>query len=97
MSSKPFSVGIIGYGLSAKIFHIPFITYLPEFNLHAIVQRNPKADDDAEKDRPGIRVYRSVDDLVKDEMVDVVVVTAAPDHHFLLSQQALSAGKHGKH
>lgn len=96
MSSKKFNVGIIGYGLSAKIFHIPFITYVPELNLHAIVQRSPKPDDDAEKDHPGVKSYRSIEDLLKDEIVDVVVVTTAPDQHFPLTKQALEAGKHGQ-
>lgn len=97
MSSKKFQVGIIGYGLSAKIFHIPFITFVSDFNLYAIVQRTPHPDNDAEKDRPGVRIYRSVDELVKDEKVDIVVVTATPDQHFALTKQALEAGKHGEH
>ncbi|KAJ2969734.1 hypothetical protein NQ176_g8515 [Zarea fungicola] len=37
MAGKTFNVGVIGYGLSAKVFHIPFITVLPQFKLHAIV------------------------------------------------------------
>ncbi len=97
MSSKKFHVGIIGYGLSAKIFHIPFVTYVSELSLHAIVQRSPKPENDAEKDHPGVKVYRFVDDLLKDETVDVVIVTAAPEQHFPLTKQALEAGKHGKH
>ncbi|ERF68373.1 hypothetical protein EPUS_06789 [Endocarpon pusillum Z07020] len=94
MSARKFNVGIIGYGLSAKIFHIPFVTYVPELNLHAIVQRSPKPDNDARKDHPGVQIYPSVDDLCQDEMVDVVIVTTAPDQHFPLAKQALEAGKH---
>lgn len=96
MSSQKFNFGIIGYGFSAKIFHIPFITYVPELNLHAIVQRSPKPDNDAEKDHPGVKIHRSVVDLMNDEKVDVVVVTTAPDQHFSLAKQALEAGKHGE-
>jgi predicted dehydrogenase len=95
MSSKTFRVGVIGYGLSAKIFHIPFILAVPEFRLHAIVQRSPKANDDAEKDHPGVKIYRSVEDLVHDAELDVVTVTAAPDTHFSLAKLALEGGKHG--
>lgn len=97
MSSRKFEVGIIGYGLSAKIFHLPFITCIPQLHLYAIVQRTPKPDNDAEKDFPGLKVYRSVDELLSDEKVDVVVVTAVPDQHFTLTQRALLAGKHGEH
>ena len=97
MSSRKFNAGVIGYGLSAKIFHLPFITCVPELHLYAIVQRTPKPDDDAEKDLPGIKVYRSVDDLLEDGEVDIVIVTAAPNQHFSLTQQVLMAGKHGEY
>lgn len=96
MSSKRFNVGIIGYGLSAKTFHIPFLNHVPELDLYAIVQRSSGPDNDAEQDHPGIKIYRSVHDLVKDEKVDLVIVTAAPDQHFPLTKQALEAGKHGE-
>jgi len=39
MASNQYSVGVIGYGLSAKVFHIPLISVVPEFKLYAIVQR----------------------------------------------------------
>ena len=95
MSSKPFNVGIIGYGMSAKVFHIPLISVVPDFKLYAIVQRHPKPDDDVERDHPGIRSYRSTEEMVKDEEVDVVVVTTIPDTHFELTKLALENGKHG--
>ena len=95
MASKPYNVGVIGYGMSAKVFHIPFIKVVPEFKLHAVVQRHPKPEDDAEKDHPGIKSYRSAEDLVKDGEVHVVVVTTVPDTHVELTKLALENGKHG--
>ena len=96
MSSNSYNVGVIGYGMSAKVFHIPLITHVPEFKLYAVVQRNPKPDDDAEKDHPGIKSYRSTEEMVKDEDVHVVVVTTVPGTHFELAKLALEGGKHGK-
>ena len=95
MASKFYNVGIIGYGMSAKVFHIPFIEAVPDFKLFAVVQRNPKPSDDAEKDHPGIKSYRSTEELVKDKEVDVVVVTTIPDTHVELTKLALESGKHG--
>ncbi|PGH20361.1 hypothetical protein AJ80_03629 [Polytolypa hystricis UAMH7299] len=94
MTSKPFNVGVIGYGFSAKIFHIPFINAVPELKLYAVVQRTPKMDDDAENDFPGIKSYRSTEDMVKDPAVDAVVVTTTPDSHLALAKLAIEAGKH---
>ena len=96
MSSNPYNVGVIGYGMSAKVFHIPLIEHVPEFKLYAVVQRNPKPDDDAEKDHPSIKSYRSTEEMVKDADVHVVVVTTVPDTHFALTKLALEGGKHGQ-
>lgn len=85
---------MVGYGLSAKVFHIPLILTVPEFTLHAIVQRSPKPDDDAEKDHRGVKAYRSIDDIVKDEKLEVIVLTTSPDTHFAMAKLALEAGKH---
>lgn len=92
--SKVFNVGVVGYGLSAKIFHIPFINASKAFKLHSIVQRSPKPEDDASKDWPDTKSYRSIDDLVKDQEVDVVVLTTTPATHFALASQAMKAKKH---
>ncbi|KAJ5184006.1 hypothetical protein N7492_001622 [Penicillium capsulatum] len=94
MASKTWNVGVIGYGFSAKIFHIPFVEQIPELKLHAVVQRTPKPDDDAEKDHPGVKSYRTTEELVQDSAVDIVIVTTAPDSHFALCKLALEAGKH---
>jgi len=94
MSSRRYNAGVIGYGLSAKVFHIPLLLVVPEFKLHAIVQRSPKPEDNAEEDHPGVKVWRSADEMVKDEELDVVIVTTAPDTHLSLAKLALEAGKH---
>jgi hypothetical protein len=41
MTTTPIKVGIIGYGSSATLFHIPFIPFIlpnPSLKLHAILQ-----------------------------------------------------------
>lgn len=95
MASKYYKVGIIGYGFSAKTFHIPFITQVPELSLSAVVQRTPKPDDDVEKDHPGVKGYRSAEEMVRAGEVDVVVITTAPDSHFGLAKLVLEGGMHG--
>lgn len=95
MASKTWNIGVVGYGFSAKIFHIPFVQEVPELKLYAVVQRTPKPDDDAEKDHPGIKSYRTTEEMVKDAGVEVVIITTAPDSHFELAKLALESGKHG--
>lgn len=95
MTSKTWNIGVVGYGFSAKTFHIPFVQEVPELKLYAVVQRTPKPDDDAEKDHPGIKSYRTTEEMVQDAGVDVVIITTAPDSHFELAKLALESGKHG--
>ncbi|KAK3680155.1 hypothetical protein LTR78_000532 [Recurvomyces mirabilis] len=95
MSTQPFNVAIVGYGMSAKVFHIPLVRALSkDFKLYGIVQRSPKAGDDASTDHPGAKAWNSVGDVYRDTAVDVVVVTSIPETHFEMCKAALQAGKH---
>ncbi|KAH8647352.1 NAD binding Rossmann fold oxidoreductase [Xylariales sp. PMI_506] len=90
-----FEVGIIGYGSSARTFHIPFIQASPAFRLHSILQRHSKLQKpDAAKDLLNVRVYRSLDDLLQDDQVQVVIITTPPASHLDLATAALKANKH---
>lgn len=93
-TSPPYKVGVVGYGLSAKIFHIPFILDSPAFTLHGIVQRSPTPQNSASADHPSSKIYKSADELIADPDVQVVVLTTAPDSHFELASAAIKAGKH---
>ncbi|KAF5244419.1 hypothetical protein FOXYS1_15252, partial [Fusarium oxysporum] len=91
MSGKTFNVGVVGYGMSAKIFHIPFLTQTPQFKLHAIVQRSPKEGNSAPADYPDIKHYTDYKDLFADSAVDLVVISTPPNNHFELTKAALEA------
>lgn len=96
MATKTYKVGIIGYGLSAKVFHIPFVNAVADFEFYAVVQRNPQAGNDATKDWPNIKSYRSTEEMVQDAEVDIVIVTTTPETHLELATLALKANKHGE-
>ncbi|KAK7953062.1 oxidoreductase [Apiospora saccharicola] len=93
-SSKQFNVGVVGYGMSAKIFHIPFIKATPSLKLHSIVQRSPKPNDSAPADYPELQHHTSLDSLLADPELDVVILCTTPPTHFAFATQALEAGKH---
>ena len=94
MSTKRYNVGIVGYGMSAKVFHIPLIQVLPDnFKLYAIVQRSPHPNNDCSKDHPTTKHYSNTDDLLKDPAVDVVIITTTPPSHHEICKAALHAGK----
>ncbi|KAI4143618.1 MAG: hypothetical protein LQ341_002875 [Variospora aurantia] len=94
MAARTHNVAIIGYGLSAKVFHVPLIEAVPELKLHSIVQRHPQPDNDASKDHPNTKIYHAAKEMVQDGSVDIVVVTTPPPTHFDLAKLALENGKH---
>ncbi|KAF7560799.1 hypothetical protein G7046_g3351 [Stylonectria norvegica] len=94
MAGKTFNVGVVGYGLSAKVFHIPFIKTTPQFKLYSIVQRTPKEGNSAPADYPDLKHYTDAKELLADPNVDVIVVSTPPNNHFELTKAALESGKH---
>ncbi|RSL94414.1 hypothetical protein CDV31_014328 [Fusarium ambrosium] len=91
---SPLRVAIVGYGLAAKVFHIPFIQASPLLELHTIVQRKPTKESSAPGDHPSVAHHTTLDPALQDPAVDLVVITTPPDSHFNLSRLCLQAGKH---
>jgi scyllo-inositol 2-dehydrogenase (NADP+) len=84
-------VGVIGFGLAARVFHCPFISAVPGLVLKVIVQRNG---DEAAKAYPKATIVRSAEELLRDPTVQLVVVATPNETHYELATQALAAGKH---
>ena len=92
--ADPFRVAIVGYGLSAKIFHIPFLTHLPsDFVLHGIVQRSAKPDNNAVADHPSATIYKSFEEMLDDDAVEVVVLCTPAVGHAEMCKAAIAKGK----
>lgn len=84
-------VGVIGFGLAGKVFHAPFISAVPGLRLRAVMERST---DDAAAAYPDAVIYRSVERLLADPALDLVVVATPNETHYELARQALLAGKH---
>ncbi|KAH7376359.1 putative NAD binding Rossmann fold oxidoreductase [Plectosphaerella cucumerina] len=91
MATETYRVGVIGYGLSAKVFQIPYILASSRFRLQAIVQRSG---DEAARDHSEATIHRSANDLFANPNVDLVVVSTPPQSHYEFVSAALTAGKH---
>ncbi|SNC59303.1 Predicted dehydrogenase [Hymenobacter gelipurpurascens] len=89
--NSPIQAGLLAYGMSGRIFHAPFLAAHPGFQLRAITERSRKL---AATDYPAIISYDSVEELLKDPVIQLVVVNTPNDTHFALAKQALQAGKH---
>ncbi|MBX2922678.1 MAG: Gfo/Idh/MocA family oxidoreductase [Chitinophagaceae bacterium] len=92
MAQQKIKVGVVGFGISAKVFHLPFITALPEqYELVSILQRKG---DEAKMQFPQAKIVRTIDEMIADPGIDLVVITTPNDTHFPYTKMALEAGKH---
>lgn len=84
-------VGLVGFGVSAKVFHAPFLTTLPEYELTSVVERTKN---ESEKLYPGVRVVRTIEELINDATIDLIVITTPNETHVPYARQSLAGGKH---
>ncbi|WP_262245978.1 Gfo/Idh/MocA family oxidoreductase [Parapedobacter soli] len=91
MPKKSIITGILSYGMSGRVFHAPFMSQKTRFELRAVVERSEKR---AQQRYPDIISYDSVDDLLNDEAIELVIVNTPNNTHVEFAKQALNAGKH---
>jgi predicted dehydrogenase len=82
---------IVGFGLSATVFHIPFIRASSAFELIAISSSQKDA---IQQSLPEVTVYDSAESMIKHGDADLVVITAPNKVHYSLMHLALSHDKH---
>lgn len=91
MSPVAIKTAIIGYGFSAKTFHLPFISTLPEFEVTAI---SSSQYEEVRNDFPMADYYSTADDLLINSDAELVIITAPNNVHFSLAKMALENNKH---
>lgn len=86
-------IGLVGFGLGGRYFHLPFIQAATEWKLAGVVTRSPERRAELETDAPGVPAFDSLDALI-DAGVDAVVITTPPSTRRELVLRALERGVH---
>ncbi len=84
-------VGVASFGMSGRIFHLPLLLHNQAFRVKGVVERMT---DEVRQRYPALTVYRSVNTMLDDKEIDLVVVNTPDPTHFELTKRALEAGKH---
>ncbi|TFD47329.1 oxidoreductase [Cryobacterium frigoriphilum] len=86
--------GVIGYGLSGRVFHTPFLAAHPEFALDTIVTADADRRGQAAAQHPSVRLVNTADELLTDAAarLDLIVIASPPATHAPLAHAALDAG-----
>jgi len=77
--------------MSGRIFHAPFLSTNPGFKFKALVERHEKK---AAARYPDVISYNTIDELLADEEIELIIVNTPNNTHFDFAIKALNAGKH---
>lgn len=87
---KIIKTGVCSYGMSGTIFHVPFIHVHPGFEFTAVVERSKNL---AQQQHPNVKVYRSLEEMLQDSSLDLIVVNTPNYTHYDYTKAVLEAGK----
>ncbi|MEJ7770174.1 MAG: Gfo/Idh/MocA family oxidoreductase, partial [Chitinophagaceae bacterium] len=82
---------LCSFGMSGWVFHAPFINFHPGFTLHGVWERTKQL---SKVQYPEVVIYRSLEELLADNDIDLVVVNTPNYTHYEFTKQALEANKH---
>ena len=82
---------LLSYGMSGKVFHAPFIENHPGFELVGSWERSQK---NIQSDYPKVKSFESLEAILSDETIDLVIVNTPIDSHFEYAKKVILAGKH---
>ncbi len=88
------NVGVVGYGYSARAFHTYLVGLADGLRLYGIVARSPEAQQAAAAEHPEARIFSSLEEMLEDEAVQLVVLATPHNTHRDLAIQAMEAGRH---
>lgn len=85
------NTALLSFGMSGRVFHAPFIELHPGFRLAGAWERSSK---NIQRHYPGVKSYGSLEDVLSDPAIDLVVVNTPTLTHYDYTKQALESGKH---
>lgn len=91
---KKINVGMLGFGLSGRVFHGPMINSLEFFNIGAIVCNREETVKEAQNGFPNAKVTTDINKVLEDETIDLIIVATPNIYHYELATKALLANKH---
>lgn len=91
MTMIPVRTAICSFGMSGRVFHAPFLHAHPGFDFYSVWERTK---DIAAGLYPGVRTCRTLEQLLADAQVELVIVNTPNYTHFEYALAALQAGKH---
>lgn len=83
-------VGLIGFGMAGRVFHAPLLASVEGLELTAVLERTSNK---AKERYPGVTIHRSIEAMLADKSLRLLVVATPNATHFPLAKQILAAGQ----
>jgi predicted dehydrogenase len=88
---QPIKTALCSFGMSGWVFHAPFIHLHEGFELYGVFERTKNL---AAEKYSGIKTFRSLEAMLADDDIELVIVNTPTYTHFEYTKLALLAGKH---
>lgn len=88
---QPVNTALCSFGMSGWVFHAPFLNINPGFNFYGVWERSKNL---AEEQYPGVKTYRTMEAMLADAAIELVIVNTPNYTHFDFAKMALESGKH---
>ena len=90
MSNTPIKIALHGFGYAGRTFHGPLISACPELDLTTVISSQGAA---VAEVLPEAKVVSSLDQVLSDPAIDLVVLATPNDGHAAQAEAVLRAGK----
>lgn len=91
---KILKTALIGFGFSARTFHLPHLQENPQYQVVTILTSNPKNQADAKTMVSNVKIVTNYDDVLNDDDIDLIVLTITNEAHYDYTKKALLKHKH---
>jgi scyllo-inositol 2-dehydrogenase (NADP+) len=91
MNNTPIRTALCSFGMSGKVFHAPFVHVNKGFHLYGVWERSKKIAKDVYSE---IKSFDSLEDMLADKNVELVIINTPNATHFEYAKKALLAAKH---
>lgn len=90
MIFSPIQTALCSFGMSGYLFHAPFLEVNPKYNLYGALERTKNQ---AVEKYPQIKTFRTLESLLADDTIELVIVNTPNVTHYDFTKQILNAGK----
>ena len=84
------NTALLSFGMSGQVFHAPFLKVHEGFDFYAVWERTKNL---AQEKYPSVKTYRTLEELLSDKAIELVVVNTPSVTHYEYAKQCLLAGK----